>query len=295
MVGQCSGERFEVVHVAGQDRFGAAYGYHDEVGVDDVARPRACQQVSDLGSVIEGDNDQRVKKSREACLSSAIAPHLRDDGVRRGQRCPVDERGGEELLCSAFTSVDRDEEPGVKNQGGSGRSWPSPLVRRPGLPRAPSLRGDRRGRRAVGFLRRGGEALREVRSIDRHGSRPTRRACALRRDRVERWSSPYRECSTNVLHVVCESAGASAAQPIQADQQSSVAAATRQFSPRRGHTGSMPPASTAVVASRSAVGVKDGYRLDVTPLGFYSVLHQREEVVQHMPDNSYGTLEVVGR
>jgi hypothetical protein len=47
--------------------------------------------------------------------------------------------------------------------------------------------------------------------------------------------------------------------------------------------------------AQSAVGVKDGYRLDVTPLGFYSVVHQREEVVQHMPDNSYGTLEVVGR
>jgi hypothetical protein len=36
-------------------------------------------------------------------------------------------------------------------------------------------------------------------------------------------------------------------------------------------------------------------RLDATLRGFYSVLHQREEVVQHMPDNSYGTLEVVGR
>jgi hypothetical protein len=36
----------------------------------------------------------------------------------------VDECGGEEFLRSTFTSIDGDEEPGVKNQGGSGRSWP---------------------------------------------------------------------------------------------------------------------------------------------------------------------------
>ena len=123
MVGQCSGERFEVVHVAGQDRFRSAYGDHDEVGVDDVAGARACQQASDLGSVVESDNEHRVQKSREACLSGAIAPHLGDDWMRRGQWCLVDECGGEEFLRSAFTSIDRDEEPGVKNQGGSGRSW----------------------------------------------------------------------------------------------------------------------------------------------------------------------------
>ena len=94
------------------------------MGVDDVARARTCQQGSDLGSVIEGDNDHRAQKSREACLSSTIAPHLRDDWVRRGQWCLVDECGGEEFLRSAFTSIDGDEEPGVKNQAGSGRSWP---------------------------------------------------------------------------------------------------------------------------------------------------------------------------
>ncbi len=124
MLGQGSGERFEVVHVAGQDRLRAACGHHDEVGVDDVAGTRACQQAPNFGSVIESDNDHRVQKSREACLSSAVAPHLGDDGVCRGQRRLVDECGGQEFLRSAVTSIDRDEEPGVKNQGGSGRSWP---------------------------------------------------------------------------------------------------------------------------------------------------------------------------
>jgi hypothetical protein len=35
----------------------------------------------------------------------------------------VDEGSGEEFLRSALTSIDRDEEPGVKNQGDSARSW----------------------------------------------------------------------------------------------------------------------------------------------------------------------------
>lgn len=94
------------------------------MAVDDVAGTRARQQVPDLGSVVESDNDHRLQKSRKACLSSTIAPHLGDDGMRRGQWRLMDERGGEEFLRGAFTSVDRDEEPGIKNQGGSGRSWP---------------------------------------------------------------------------------------------------------------------------------------------------------------------------
>ena len=123
MFGQCGGERSEVVNVAGQDRFRAACGYHDEVGVDDVAGARAPQQAPDLGSVVQSDNDHRLQKSREACLST-ITPHLGDDGVRCGQWRLVDERRSEEFLRSAFTSIDRDEEPGVKNQGRSARSWP---------------------------------------------------------------------------------------------------------------------------------------------------------------------------
>ena len=124
MVGHCSGERFDVVDVAGQDWLRAAYGHHDEVGVDDVAGARTCQQCSDLGAVVESDDDHRLEESRKACLASTIAPDLGDDWVCRGQWCLVDESGGEEFLRSAFTSIDRDEEPGVKNQGGSGRSWP---------------------------------------------------------------------------------------------------------------------------------------------------------------------------
>jgi hypothetical protein len=195
------------VHVAGQDRLCAAYGHHDEVGVDDVAGTRARQQTSEFGSVVESDNDHRLQKSLKACLSSTIAPHLGDDGMRRGQWRLVDERGGEEFLRSAFTSIDRDEERGVKNQDGIGGSWPRPRVRRPGLPHVPSLREDRRGLRAVGFRRRAGEARREVRSIGRHGSRPTHRACARHRGPAERWSSPCRLCSTNVLRVVCGRGG----------------------------------------------------------------------------------------
>lgn len=94
------------------------------MGVDDVARARTCQQGADFGSVIERDDDHRVQESREACLSSTIAPDLGDDWVCRGQWRLVDECGGEEFLRSAFTSIDRDEDSGVKNQGGSGRSSP---------------------------------------------------------------------------------------------------------------------------------------------------------------------------
>jgi hypothetical protein len=172
MFGQCSGEQFEVVHVAGQDRLRAAYGQHHEVGVDDITGARARQQVSDFGSVVEGEDEHRFQKSREACLSTTVAPHLGDHGVRRRQWRLVDECGGEEFLRSAFTSIDRDEEPGVKNQGDSGCSWLRPLVRRPGLPPVPSLRGGPQEPRAVGFRRRGGEARRGVRSIGHLGSRP---------------------------------------------------------------------------------------------------------------------------
>lgn len=110
------------MHVAGQDRFGAPDGHHDKVGVDNVAGTRARQQVPNFGSVIEGDNDHRLQESGEACLSSTIAPHLGDDGMRRRQWRLVDECCGEELLRSAFTSIDRDQESGVKNQGRSIRS-----------------------------------------------------------------------------------------------------------------------------------------------------------------------------
>ena len=83
MFGQCSGEQFEIMHVASQNRFGAADGHHDEVGVDNVAGTRACQQVADFGSVIEGNNDHGLKESGEACLSGTIAPHLGHHGVGR--------------------------------------------------------------------------------------------------------------------------------------------------------------------------------------------------------------------
>ena len=119
------------MHVAGRDRFRAADGHHDKVGIDNVAGARARQQVPNFGSVIEGEDDHRLQESGEACVSGAIAPHLGDDGMRRGQWRLVNERCGEELLRKAFTSIDRDEESGVKNQGRNGRSSPRPHLRRP--------------------------------------------------------------------------------------------------------------------------------------------------------------------
>ena len=130
--GQRRGERFEVVDVAGQDRFRALYGHDDEVGVDDVAGSCSRQEVPDFGSVIEGDDHHGLKKPGKTCLSGTVAPHLGHDGMGGRQWRVVRERSGEELLGGAFSSIDRDEESGVKNQGRSDRSSPRLRHRRPG-------------------------------------------------------------------------------------------------------------------------------------------------------------------
>ena len=183
--GQRRGERFEVVDVAGQDRFRTLYGHDDEVGVDDVAGTCSRQEIPDFGSVIEGDDHDGLKKPGKACLAGTVAPHLGHDGMGGRQWRVVRERSGEELSSGAFSSIDRDEESGVKNQGCSDRSSPRLRHCRPGQPLVPSQPADPPEQRADGFRRRADEARREVRSICRHGSRPTRRVCALHRGRAE--------------------------------------------------------------------------------------------------------------
>lgn len=184
MFWQCGGEQLEVVHVAGQDRFAAAGGHDNEVGVDDVAGTGVRQQVSDFGSVIEADNDDCLQESREACLPGTITPHLRHNWVCRREWRLVDERGGEKHLRRVFTSIDGDEESGVKNQGRNGRSSTRFHLREPGRPRVPSRRADPREPRAVVSRRRAGGAPHEVHLSGRHGTRPTCRAFAPRRGRA---------------------------------------------------------------------------------------------------------------
>ncbi len=67
--GHGRGEQFDVVDVAGQDRFRPSYGHHDEMGVDDVARTCLRQEASDVGSVVEGHDDHRPEQSGEGLIA----------------------------------------------------------------------------------------------------------------------------------------------------------------------------------------------------------------------------------
>jgi len=122
-------EQLEIVHVAGQDRFGALHGHDDKVGVDHVAGTRSCEQLADFWPAVEGDDDHGLQESGEACLSGAVAPDLGDDGVRCGEWSFVDECCCEELLRRALSAIDRDEKSCVKNQGRSDHSSQRPLRR----------------------------------------------------------------------------------------------------------------------------------------------------------------------
>ena len=61
----------------------------------------------------------------------------------------------------------------------------------------------------------------------------------------------------------------------------------------------MPRLGTLVTAMTSGDASSPakflGYPLAMSSIDLLLCDHQREEVVQHMPDNLYGTLEVVGR
>lgn len=116
----------EVAHISGQDRFRTSDCFNDEMRVDNVGRSRTGQQASDLRAVVEGDHDHRSEEPCETRLARSVSPDLRDDRMRRRQWRVVTERCSQELLCVAFTSIDRDEKSSVKNQGGNDRSSPQP-------------------------------------------------------------------------------------------------------------------------------------------------------------------------
>jgi hypothetical protein len=126
------------MNIAGEDRLRAPDGHHDKVGVDHIAGARASEQTANFRSVIKGDHDDGLQKAGQACLSSALAPHLGHDRMRRRQRCPVSQCCSQKLLGIAFASIDRDEEPGVKNQGRIGCSWRRQHPRRPYPPPVPN-------------------------------------------------------------------------------------------------------------------------------------------------------------
>lgn len=126
------------MNIASEYRLRAPYGHHDKVGVDHVAGTRASEQTANFMSVIKSDHDDGLQKSGQACLSGAIAPHLGHHRMRRRQRRPVSQCCGQKLLGSAFASIDRDEEPGVKNQGRIGCSWRRQHPRRPCPPQVPN-------------------------------------------------------------------------------------------------------------------------------------------------------------
>ena len=101
-----SAECFEVIGVAGEDRFGQSSCHGDEMSVDDVGAARAGEQGANSRSVVERIDHNRVQEPSEARLAGTISPHLRDDRMCCRQRRVVNQRRGQERLCRRLTSVD---------------------------------------------------------------------------------------------------------------------------------------------------------------------------------------------
>ena len=129
MVRQGCCDCFEVRDIAGQDRLGQSQCNGDEMGIDDVGRPRPGENAAHGDTVVEWMDDHGVEESSEAGLPGPVAPHLSDDRMRRGERRAMTQRRCQKFLGSTFAAVDRDEEPSVKNQVRNVRSSLQPLPR----------------------------------------------------------------------------------------------------------------------------------------------------------------------
>lgn len=82
---------FEVIDVAGEDRFGQSSCDSDEMSVDDVGAARASEQAADSRPVVERIDHDRVPEPSEARSAGTIPPHLRGNIENRTERRGVDQ------------------------------------------------------------------------------------------------------------------------------------------------------------------------------------------------------------
>ena len=162
------------------------------MGIHHVGRARSSEDATHRATIVERVDRHRVQEPCEPGLPSPVAPDLSDHRLGGVQRRSVAERCCEELSGGTFATVDRDEEPGVKNQGRSARSSLQPHRRSPDRRRAPSRAALPRARSAVVSHRPVVEDPGEARSTDRHESLRADRVCAPRRGRGARLSSTRR-------------------------------------------------------------------------------------------------------
>jgi hypothetical protein len=108
-------ECFDIVDIAGQNRFRKFDRDGHQVGVDNVSGARAGEDRTDNAAVGERMNGDCRQESCETGLAAPVTPHLRDNRVRCVQRSASLERCVQELVSGAFTAVDRHQKSGVEN------------------------------------------------------------------------------------------------------------------------------------------------------------------------------------
>lgn len=108
-------ELLDIADIAREYRFREFDCDGHEVCIDDISGSRAGEDRSDSPAVSERVDGDRRQESCQTCLTAAVAPHLRDDRLRRVQRSATLERCVQELLRRAFTAVNGHQKPGVED------------------------------------------------------------------------------------------------------------------------------------------------------------------------------------
>lgn len=99
-------EPLDVNDVTGQNRFRPLHRHRHEVCVDDVHGAGPGKDRANNATFIESVNRDGREKSRETCLSRAVAPHLCDNRMRGPERRVSSENRMQELLGGALAAVD---------------------------------------------------------------------------------------------------------------------------------------------------------------------------------------------
>lgn len=114
LASQVCAYRSDVFGIAGQHIALESHRHGDEMGVHDIGRLGAREQVPHCWSIVEWMHRQGLDKRREPGLSGAIAPDLCKDRMRcvqRGLKSAVCKDG----LCRILAPICRDQEAGVED------------------------------------------------------------------------------------------------------------------------------------------------------------------------------------
>ncbi len=120
-----SGERRQVIGVAGQDIVTQPNGCDHEVGIDHIGGSGLSEEASDRSTVVQRVNQDRLEERCQTGLPRAMSPHLRHDWVGCMQRSAASRRGGKERVSGSFAPVDGDQEASVENHRSKRAAMPA--------------------------------------------------------------------------------------------------------------------------------------------------------------------------